>query len=137
MIIGLGNDLVDIRRIQNSFDRFGQRFLQRIYTKAEIEYAVSHKNFIAKLAQRWAAKEACAKALKTGIRGVVTFRSMEVLKQPQGSPYLRLNGGAKALLESQMPSGYIPVIHLSMSDEYPIASAVVIISAQHTQAHDH
>ncbi len=129
MIMGLGNDLVDIRRIGRSYAQFGQRFLQRIYTPKEIEYAFGHKNFAAKLAQRWAAKEACAKALKTGIRGVVTFQSMEVLHQPQGAPYLKLTGGAKALLEAQMPKGYTSVIHLSMSDEYPIASAVVIISA--------
>lgn len=129
MIIGLGNDLIDIRRIQHSYERFGERFLQRIYTKAEIEYALSHKNFLAKLAQRWAAKEACAKALKTGIRGVVTFQSIEVLKQPQGAPYLKLNNDVQSLLKHQLPMGYMPALHLSMSDEYPMASAVVIISA--------
>ena len=134
MILGLGNDIIDIRRIEGSLDRFGDRFVQRIYT--EIEQAKSdrrgggrHNPRAASFAKRFAAKEACAKALGTGLRRGVFWRDMGVVNLPSGQPTLRLTGGALARLEAITPKGMAPVIHLTMTDDYPWAQAVVIISA--------
>ncbi len=129
MIIGIGTDLVDIRRIEQIYERFGTRFLQRTYTPSEIDYALSQKNTAAKLAQRWAAKEACAKALNTGIRGVVTLKSMEISRHTNGAPSIILHDAVMDLLMQRIPQDLTPVIHLSMSDEGSMSSAFVVISA--------
>ncbi len=134
MIIGIGTDLVDIRRIEQTYERFGERFLHRTYTQAEIDYVLSQKNIAAKLAQRWAAKEACAKALNTGIRGVVTLKSIEICRHHNGAPSITLNDAVMNLLAQKIPSGCSPVIHLSMSDEQFMASAFVVISAANKTA---
>ena len=129
MIIGLGNDIVDIRRIEKNINKYGIRFIQRIYTEIEQEKAEGRALRIESYAKRWAAKEACAKALGTGIAQGVNWTDMGVVNLENGQPTLELTGGARRCLESLMPEGYRPVIHLSISDEYPMAQAVVIISA--------
>ncbi|WP_207478996.1 holo-ACP synthase [Arenibaculum pallidiluteum] len=134
MILGLGNDLVDIRRIERTLDRFGGRFIERVFTeteraKAEGRQGEAHRARAATYAKRFAAKEACAKALGTGLRRGVFWRDMGVVNLPGGRPTLRLTGGALARLQAITPAGMEPVIHLTLTDEYPLAEAVVIISA--------
>ena len=134
MILGIGNDLVDVRRIEKTLERFGDRFLERIFTAAERAKAEgrgggAHRARVATYAKRFAAKEACAKALGTGLRRGVFWRDMGVVNLPGGRPTLRLTGGALARLQAITPQGMEPVIHLTLTDEYPLAEAVVIISA--------
>ncbi|MDE3060955.1 MAG: holo-ACP synthase [Pseudomonadota bacterium] len=131
MILGLGSDLTDIRRIEKSLERFGVRFENRIFTPAEQKKARSRPLAVAATyAKRFAAKEACAKALGTGLHRGVFWRDMEVINLPSGRPALHLSGGALKQLEALMPKGMKAVIHLSLSDEYPLAQAQVIISAE-------
>jgi len=129
MIIGLGSDLIDIQRIEKTLERFGERFIARIYTATERALAERRTTRAETYAKRFAAKEACAKALGTGLRAGVFWRDMGVVNLRSGQPTLALTGGAKARLDRITPAGHRAVIHLSMTDEYPMAQAIVIISA--------
>lgn len=129
MIIGVGTDLLDIRRIERTLDKFGERFCARIFTETERERCERHINGAARYAQRYAAKEACAKALGTGFRHGVFWREIMVDNLPSGKPYLTLMGGALNRLKALTPLGMTAAIELSLTDEYPLAQAVVIISA--------
>jgi holo-[acyl-carrier protein] synthase len=129
MILGLGHDLVDIRRIEASLKKFGSRFENRIFTAAERAKAQSSASPAATYAKRFAAKEACAKALGIGIQQGVYLRDMEVTNLTTGQPALTLHGGAAKRLAELLPAGMSARLHLSLSDEYPIASAHLIIEA--------
>lgn len=131
MILGIGNDLTDIRRIEGTLERFGARFIDRIYTATEQAKAERRKTvgklYASTLAKRFAAKEACAKALGTGLRQGVFWRDMGVVNQPSGQPTLILTGGAAARLAALTPPGMVARVHLTMTDDYPWAEAVVLI----------
>ena len=129
MILGLGSDLSDIRRIQASLDRFGDRFRERIFTELERTRSERKADAAASYAKRFAAKEACAKALGTGMRRGVFWRDMGVVNLKGGKPTMALTGGAKARLDAITPPGMRAVIDVSLTDEHPMAEAVVIISA--------
>jgi holo-[acyl-carrier protein] synthase len=129
VIIGLGSDLCDIRRIQESLDRFGDRFTHRIFTEAERARSERKPDRAASYAKRFAAKEACAKALGTGLRHGVFWRDMGVVNLRSGRPTLALAGGAAARLAAMTPAGWEVLIHLSLTDEIPYAQAFVIIEA--------
>lgn len=129
MIIGIGNDLCDIRRIEKSLERFGDRFIQRIFTEIEQKRSEGRATRAASYAKRFAAKEACSKALGTGFRRGVFWRDMGVVNQKSGRPTLALTGGALARLQEITPAGMMPQIDLTLTDEYPLAQAIVIISA--------
>jgi holo-[acyl-carrier protein] synthase len=130
MILGLGTDLVDVRRIENSLGRFGERFINRIFSEEERGFCQRQASSAGRFAKRFAAKEACSKALGTGINQGVAWRDMCVVNCPSGYPTLRLTGGALRRLNDIVPAGHRPALHLSMTDEYPYAQAVVIISAE-------
>ena len=129
MILGLGSDLIDIRRIEKTLERHGPRFIARIFT--ELEQAKSERRAAraASYAKRFAAKEACAKALGTGLSQGVFWRDMGVVNLPSGKPTMKLTGGALRRLEVMTPQGHKAQIDLSITDEYPLAQAIVIISA--------
>ena len=129
MIVGIGSDLCDIRRIARSIERFGERFTGRIFTPGERAKSDARATRAASYARRFAAKEACAKALGTGIRAGVFWRDMEVVNIPGGKPTLRLTGGALARLRRLVPEGHDPVVHVSLTDEPPMAQAFVVIEA--------
>ena len=129
MIIGLGSDLCDARRIAKTIERHGERFLSRIFTPIERAKADRRKNRVETYAKRFAAKEACAKALGTGMSHGVFWRDMGVVNLPGGRPTLRLTGGALERLQSMLPAGHEARIELSMTDEGPMAQAIVIIQA--------
>ncbi|HLY06263.1 MAG TPA: holo-ACP synthase [Rhizomicrobium sp.] len=129
MIIGIGSDLIDIRRIDATIERYGARFLDRIFTDTERAKSDRGAQRSASYAKRFAAKEACAKALGTGLRKGVFWRDMGVVNLPGGKPSLALTGGALARLEALTPPGHIAQIDLSITDDYPLAQAIVIISA--------
>ncbi len=133
MIIGIGSDLIDIRRIARVIDRHGERFLDRIFTEAERakaeRRAKSEKMVVATYAKRFAAKEACAKALGTGIRRGVWWRDMGVVNLPGGRPTMHLTGGAGERLAVLTPEGFEARIDLSITDDWPLAQAFVVISA--------
>ncbi|MBV1694415.1 MAG: holo-ACP synthase [Hyphomicrobiales bacterium] len=129
MIIGIGSDLIDIRRIERSIERFGDRFLDRIYTPTERAKSDGRAARAASYAKRFAAKEACSKALGTGLRRGVFWRDMGVVNLPGGRPTIRLTGGALARLEALTPPGHTARIDLTITDDFPLAQAVVIISA--------
>lgn len=135
MIIGLGTDLVDIRRIERSIARFGSSFCNRIFSEQEKELCDSRteKKRTSAYAMRFAAKEACSKALGTGLRQGVFWKDMQVKHMPSGKPYMVLSGGALKRLETLVPKGYTHQIDVSLTDEYPYAMAVVIISAEKKQ----
>ena len=128
MIIGIGNDLVDIRRIEIILDKFGDKFIQRIFTAEEKLKSDSRLLRAASYAKRFASKEACAKALGTGFRKGVFWRDIGVINLPSGRPTVELKGGAKNQLKSITPKNMKSYIHLSITDEYPLAQASVIIS---------
>jgi holo-[acyl-carrier protein] synthase len=130
MILGIGSDLVDIRRIEKVIARHGERFLGRIFTDVERAKAERRATRIDTYAKRFAAKEACAKALGTGFRKGVFFRDMGVVNLPSGRPTMQLTGGALAQLRRITPEGYEARIDVSLTDEYPIAQAFVVISAE-------
>ena len=130
MIIGVGTDLIDIRRIERTLARFGERFLDRVFTAAERARAEARLDRAAAYAKRYAAKEACAKALGTGFRQGVYWRDIGVLNRPSGQPILLLSGGAASRLAALTPPGMSARIDLSLTDEPPLGQAVVIISAQ-------
>ena len=129
MIIGLGSDMVDVRRIARSIERYGERFLARIFTAAERAKAESRANAVETYAKRFAAKEACSKALGTGFRSGVFWRDMGVVNLPTGQPTLKLTGGAARRLAEITPPGLKADISLTLTDDYPLAQAIVIISA--------
>ena len=130
MIIGLGSDMVDVRRIARSIERYGERFLGRIFTAAERAKAESRANAVETYAKRCAAKEACSKALGTGFNRGVFMRDMGVVNLPSGAPTMQLTGGAAERLRAITPAGHEAVIHLTMTDEHPMAQAFVVIEAR-------
>jgi holo-[acyl-carrier protein] synthase len=129
MILGIGSDLVDIRRIEKVLVRHGDRFLHRVFTEIERSKAEGRAARIETYAKRFAAKEACAKALGTGFRRGVFFRDMGVINLPSGRPTMNLTGGALVRLREMTPKAHDARIDISLTDEYPIAQAIVIISA--------
>ena len=129
MIIGIGTDLCDIRRIEDTLNRFGDRFVQRLFAEGEQRKALRRSNPAYSFAQSFAAKEACAKALGTGFRQGVFWRDMVVANLPTGQPYMLITGGARARLDALTPPGMTAQVHVSQTDEYPMAHAMVIISA--------
>jgi holo-[acyl-carrier protein] synthase len=129
MIIGVGNDLIDIRRIERTLDRFGERFMDRVFTDIERRKSDRRANRGASYARRFAAKEACAKALGTGFRKGVFWRDLGVVNLASGQPTLKLTGGAAMRLAELTPEGMTARIDLSITDEPPLAGATVIISA--------
>lgn len=128
MIIGMGSDITDIRRVEKVIERHGDRFIERIFTETERARAERRANRVATYAKRFAAKEACAKALGTGIRDGVWWRDMGVVNLPSGRPTMLLSGGALRRLEALTPPGYEARIDLTITDEYPLAQAIVVIS---------
>ena len=129
MILGLGNDLIDIRRVEKSIATYGDRFLNRIYTDIERAKSDRRANRAASYAKRFAAKEACAKALGTGLNHGVYWRDMGVVNLPGGKPTMALTGGALKRLEKLTPPGMRAQIDLTITDDFPLAQAIVIISA--------
>ena len=129
MIIGIGSDLSDIRRVAGTLEKFGERFTNRIYTEIERARSERKGDRAASYAKRFAAKEACAKALGTGIRAGVFWRDMGVVNMRSGQPTMALTGGALTRLEAITPPGHKAVIHLSLTDDHPYAQAFVIIEA--------
>jgi len=129
MIIGFGIDLCDIRRIEGSLEKFGERFVRRCFTDIERQKSDARAARAASYAKRFAAKEACAKALGTGIARGVAWKDMGVVNLPSGKPTLQLSGAALTRLQSLTPKGHEAVIHLTLTDEYPMAQAQVIIEA--------
>jgi holo-[acyl-carrier protein] synthase len=129
MILGIGNDMIDIRRVEKSIARWGNRFLDRIFT--DVERAKSDRRALraASYAKRFAAKEACAKALGTGLNAGVFWRDMGVVNLPSGKPTLRLTGGALKRLQAITPPGMVAQIDLTITDDFPQAQAIVVISA--------
>ena len=136
MILGIGNDIIDIRRIQRTLDRFGDRFTHRLYTEGERARSERRRLRAASYAKRFAAKEACSKALGTGFRRGVYWRDLGVVNLPSGQPTLHLTGGARTRLEEMTPPGMEPVIHLTITDDDVQAQAIVIISATPSQPLD-
>jgi holo-[acyl-carrier protein] synthase len=131
MIIGIGQDIIDIRRIEETLARFGDRFLDRVYTDVERKRAEKAPLLrAASYAKRFAAKEACAKALGTGIRHGVYWRDMGVVNLPTGQPTMALTGGAAARLAALTPPGHVAKIHISLTDDTPLALSFVMISAE-------
>ncbi len=130
MIIGIGSDLCDIRRIERSLERFGERFTHRIFTEGERRRSDRRAARAPSYARRFAAKEACSKALGTGMRAGVFWRDMEVVNLPSGGPTMRLTGGALARLQGMLPPGHEAVVHLSLTDDPPMAQAFVVIEAR-------
>ena len=129
MILGLGSDLSDIRRIKASLDRFGDRFKHRVFTELERTRSDRKPDAAASYAKRFAAKEACAKALGTGMRRGVFWRDMGVINMRSGQPTMALTGGALERLKAITPEGMRAVIHLSLTDDHPYAQAFVIVEA--------
>ena len=129
MIIGLGSDIVDIRRVEKTLERFGDRFVRRIYTVTEQKKSDRRANRAASYARRFAAKEACSKALGTGFRRGVYWRDLGVVNLPSGKPSMKLTGGALKRLEELTPEGMSAQIDLSITDDDPLAQAIVLISA--------
>jgi len=129
MIIGLGSDLIDIRRVEKSIERYGERFLSRIFTPIEREKSDKRAQRAASYAKRFAAKEACSKALGTGLRRGVFWRDMGVVNLPGGKPSMKLTGGALRRLEEITPAGHQVQIDLTITDDFPLAQAIVVISA--------
>jgi holo-[acyl-carrier protein] synthase len=129
MILGVGSDLIDIRRIEQTIERHGERFIGRIFTPAERAKAERRATRIDTYAKRFAAKEACSKALGTGFRNGVFWRDMGVINLPSGRPTMELTGGALARLQEMTPPGHVARIDVTLTDEYPTAQALVIISA--------
>jgi holo-[acyl-carrier protein] synthase len=130
MILGVGSDLIDIRRIEKTIERYGERFLDRIFTEAERRRSDRRANRAASYARRFAAKEAAAKALGTGFRRGVFWRDLGVVNLPSGQPGMLLTGGALARLEAITPLGMTAHLALTITDEPPLAQAVVIITAE-------
>ena len=129
MIVGIGSDLIDVRCVEKTLERFGERFIKRIFTEVEQRKSERRKLRAASYAKRFAAKEACAKALGTGLNAGVFWRDMGVVNLRSGKPTMVLTGGAAARLAAIVPPGHTAAIHVTITDEYPIAQAMVIIEA--------
>jgi holo-[acyl-carrier protein] synthase len=129
MIIGLGSDLIDIRRVEKTLERYGSRFISRVFTETEQRKSDRRAARAATYAKRFAAKEACAKALGTGLRAGVFWRDMGVINLPGGQPTMNLTGGAAKRLAAITPTGMKAHINLTLTDDYPLAQAIVIIEA--------
>ena len=129
MIIGIGNDTIDIRRVEKVLERHGERFTHRIFTDIEVRKSERRRLRAASYAKRFAAKEACSKALGTGMSGGVFWRDIGVVNLPSGKPTMALTGGAAKRLASLVPAGHRPEIHVTITDEFPLAQALVIIEA--------
>jgi holo-[acyl-carrier protein] synthase len=129
MIIGIGNDVIDIRRIERTLERHGERFIRRIFTDVEIRKSERRAARAASYAKRFAAKEACSKALGTGFRAGVFWKDMGVVNEPSGKPTMVLMGGARLRLDTLTPPGHSPRIHLTITDDFPYAHAFVMIEA--------
>ncbi len=129
MIIGIGSDLANIERIEGTIKRFGERFLNRVFTDIEQATANRRKLTVETYAKRWAAKEACAKALGTGLRMGIAWKEMGVVNLRSGQPTIHLSGGAAVRLETMVPKGHVPSIHVTLTDDHPWAQAFVIIEA--------
>jgi holo-[acyl-carrier protein] synthase len=127
MIIGLGSDLIDIRRVEKTLERHGERFIVRVFTEIERQRSERRRMRAASYAKRFAAKEACAKALGTGIARGVYWRDMGVVNLPSGKPTMALENGARQRLEALTPPGHEAAIHLTITDDYPLAQAFVVI----------
>lgn len=130
MIIGIGSDLIDIRRIEKTLEKHGSRFIQRVFTPVERDRAERRAQRAASYAKRFAAKEACSKALGSGISEGVFWRDMGVVNLPSGAPTMHLTGGAATRLASLIPGGYTAFIHLTITDDFPLAQAFVVIEAR-------
>jgi holo-[acyl-carrier protein] synthase len=128
VILGVGNDLIDIRRIEKTLARYGDRFTFRVFTEVERKKSDGRRQRAASYAKRFAAKEACAKALGTGLSQGVYWRDMGVVNLPSGRPTIRLTGGAAKVLKEMTPEGYEARIDLTLTDDFPLAAAIVIIS---------
>jgi holo-[acyl-carrier protein] synthase len=129
MIIGIGSDLIDIRRVEKTLERFGERFAARCFTDIERAKSDKRKNRGASYAKRFAAKEACSKALGTGLSMGVAWKEMGVVNLPSGKPTMELTGGAAKRLASLLPAGHSASIHVTITDDFPLAQAFVIIEA--------
>ena len=129
MILGIGSDLVDIRRIERTLERFGDRFTTRVFTETERKRSSRRPDHAASYAKRFAAKEACSKALGTGFRNGVSWRDLSVVNLPSGKPTMALTGAAARRLAEITPSGMVAQIDLTMTDDHPLAHAIVVISA--------
>jgi holo-[acyl-carrier protein] synthase len=129
VIIGIGNDVIDIRRIEATLENYGDRFIRRIFTEVEIAKSERRAQRAASYAKRFAAKEACSKALGTGFRAGVFWRDMGVVNEPSGKPTMLLTGGARLRLERLVPQGHASRIHLTITDDFPYAHAFVMIEA--------
>jgi holo-[acyl-carrier protein] synthase len=129
-VIGLGNDIVDIRRIEQTLERYGERFINRVFTDIEQAKSERRRNRAASYAKRFSAKEACSKALGTGFRKGVYWRDMGVVNLPGGKPTIELTGGALERLQEITPPGMIARIELSLTDDHPLAQAIVLITAE-------
>jgi holo-[acyl-carrier protein] synthase len=129
MIVGIGTDLADIRRIENTLNRFGERFVNRVFTDTERAKSDKRKERAASYAKRWAAKEACSKALGSGLRMGVAWKEMGVVNLPSGQPTMALTGGAAERMAGLIPAGHEARIHVTITDDYPYAQAFVVIEA--------
>jgi holo-[acyl-carrier protein] synthase len=129
MIIGIGNDVIDIRRIEETLEKYGERFIQRLFTDVEIRKSEKRAQRAASYAKRFAAKEACSKALGTGFRAGVYWKDMGVVNEPSGKPTMTLTGGAKKHLDRMTPAGHAIRIHVTITDDFPYAHAFVMIEA--------
>ncbi len=129
MILGIGNDVIDIRRVEKTLERFGSRFTDRVFTDVEQRKSDRRAQRAASYAKRFAAKEACSKALGTGFSRGVFWRDLGVVNEPSGRPTMALTGGAMDHLAAMTPPGHRAVVHLTLTDDFPYAHAMVIISA--------
>jgi holo-[acyl-carrier protein] synthase len=129
VILGIGTDLANIERIQRALDRFGDRFRNRVFTEHEQKRAERMQNPAAVYAKRWAAKEACSKALGTGLRMGIAWRDMSVTNLETGQPVMHVTGWAQERLNEMTPEGYDAVIHVTLTDDHPWAQAFVVIEA--------
>lgn len=132
MIIGIGSDLASIERIGRTLDKFGERFINRVFTDTEQAIAGRRKLSVETYAKRWAAKEACSKALGTGLRMGIAWREMGVVNLRSGQPTMELTGGAAERLLALTPAGHDPHIHVTLTDDHPWAQAFVVIEARPT-----
>ena len=129
MIVGIGSDLIDIRRVEKTLERHGERFIARVFTDIEKRKSEGRRQRAASYAKRFAAKEACAKALGTGLSHGVFWRDMGVVNLPGGKPTMNLTGGAAERLKALVPAGHRAFVHLTITDDFPLAQAFVIIEA--------
>jgi holo-[acyl-carrier protein] synthase len=130
MILGIGSDLANIERIQGTLDRFGDRFRNRVFTEVEQRKAEHRKDVAGTYAKRWAAKEACSKALGTGLRMGISWKDMAVSNLRTGQPVMAVTGWAKERLDQMTPNGYEAIIHVTLTDDHPWAQAFVVIEAR-------